>query len=124
VKLGSTFLRMDSDRHLWVVLSDPEKNPEQVLLVNMTTSDERKEKVCLLAPGDHPWITHQTCINFGDAVLTTLTKLLEAKDGGAVKLQEPLSEAVVKRILMAVPNSTRIALENAELLQDQGLVEF
>src|SRR5205807_1810394 len=98
-----TFLRTDSDRHLWIILSDPEKNPDQVLLVNLTTWDERKEKVCLLGPGDHPWVTHQTCINYGDAVLTSFAKLLEAKDGGAVKLQEPLSEEILKRVLAAVP---------------------
>jgi len=124
VKLGATFLRVDSDRHLWIILSDPEKSPDQVLLVNMTTLDERKESVCVLEAGDHPWITHQTCINYGDAVLTSLSKLLEAKDGGAVKPQESLSEAVLKRILAAVSDSARIALENAELLRDQGLVDF
>jgi hypothetical protein len=124
VNLGTTFLRTDSDKHLWIVLSDPQKNPDRILLVNITTLDERKEKVCILKPGDHPWITHESCINYGDAVLTSLPKLLDAKDGGALKLQDPLSEAVCRRILAAVPDSTRISLENAELLQDQGLVDF
>jgi len=124
VNLGTTFLRTDSDKHLWIVLSDPDKNPDQALLVNMTTWDARKEKVCLLNPGDHSWITHQTCINFGDAVVTTLPKLLAAKDGGAIKLHQPLAATILQRVLDAVASSSRISLENAELLIDQGLVEL
>lgn len=90
----------------------------------MTTADERKEKICLLNVGEHPWVNHLTCINYGDAVLTSLDKLYRAKDGGALKLQEPLSEPLVKRILAAAPESVRIRLEFAELLRDQALVDF
>jgi hypothetical protein len=124
VNQGTTFLRTDSDKHLWIVLSDPTRAADQVLLVNMTTLDERKEQICVLNVGDHPWITHATCINYGDAVLTTLDKLLSAKDAGALKLQDPLAAHVLQRILAAVPASERIALEYAELLQQQGFVEF
>ena len=83
---GSTFLRSDSDKHLWILISDPAQDPQQVLIVNLTTLDDRKEKVCLLHVGDHPWIRHETCVNYADAVVTTVPKLLTAKDAGAIVL--------------------------------------
>ena len=39
---GSTFLRSDSDKHLWILISDPAQDPQQVLIVNLTTLDDRK----------------------------------------------------------------------------------
>ncbi len=36
---GDTFLRADNDKHLWIVISDPLADPENVLLVNSTSLD-------------------------------------------------------------------------------------
>jgi hypothetical protein len=122
MEAGTTFLRADSDRHLWILISDPAIDPDQVLIVNLTSVDERKEKVCLLHPGDHPWIRHETCVNYADAVVTTVSKLLAAKDGGAIILQEPLSASVLQRIREATMDSTRISLDHADILINQRLV--
>jgi hypothetical protein len=122
MEAGTTFLRADSDKHLWIVISDPAVDPDQVLLVNLTTVDDRKEKVCLLHSGEHPWIRHETCVNYADAVVTTVTKLLAAKDAGAIVLQQPLSAAVLQRIREAAMDSTRISLDNADILINQRLV--
>jgi hypothetical protein len=123
MEAGTTFLRSDADKHLWVVLSDPKADPENVLIVNLTSLDDRKEKVCILSRGDHPWIRHKTCVNFGDSVVTTLAKLLEAKDAGALKTQTPMRPEVLRRIRDGVLDSERIPLDYAQLLIDQGLIE-
>jgi hypothetical protein len=120
---GTTFLRADADKHLWVVLSDPALDPEKVLIVNLTTLDERKERACILNRGDHPWITHETCANYADSVVTTLAKLNAARDGGAIRLQAPLSPEVLHKIRNGVLDSERISLDNAEILFEQGLIE-
>ena len=119
---GSTFLRSDSDKHLWILISDPAQDPQQVLIVNLTTLDDRKEKVCLLHVGDHPWIRHETCVNYADAVVTTVPKLLTAKDAGAIVLQQPFSATVLQRIREGAMDSARLSLDNAEILITQGLV--
>ena len=93
---GTTFLRSDSDKHLWIIISDPELDPENVLIVNFTSLDARKEAVCTLCVGDHPWIRHDTCVNYADAVVTSLTKLYAAKDAGAILLHNPVSDAVLR----------------------------
>lgn len=126
MNLGDTFLRTDSDRHLWVVLSDPSKDPDNVLLVNLTSWKPEKERACILNCGDHPWVTHETCVNYNDfdAVITTLAKLHAAKDGGALKLQSPLSQKILQLILQGAAKSVRLSLEKAEILARQGLIDI
>jgi hypothetical protein len=70
MEAGDTFIRGDADQHLWVVVSDPAVDSANVLIVNLTSLDARKEKVCILREGDHPWVHHDTCVNYGDSVVT------------------------------------------------------
>ena len=123
MEAGDTFIRGDADKHLWVILSDPKVDREKVLLVNLTTLDARKEKACILQPGDHPWITHDTCVNYGDSVVTTLANLNAAKDGGAIKMHPRVSPIVLKKIRDSALESERMSMENADILTDQGLVD-
>ena len=44
---GATFT-VRADKHLWVIISDPEEDPEQVVQVNFTSLDEA-------APPDDPY---------------------------------------------------------------------
>ena|SRR6266478_3788630 len=120
---GTTFLRSDSDKHLWVIISDPKADAETVLIVNLTSLDVRKESVCVLHVGEHPWIRHDTCVNYADAVITSVPKLLAAKDAGAIVLHDPVSDMLLRRIREGAMNSTRISLDNADILINQGLVQ-
>ena len=58
MRAGDTFFlkKEASDKHLWVVISDPESHPEVVLFATMTSYDITKEDVCLIVPGEHPFI--------------------------------------------------------------------
>ncbi len=73
--------------------------------------------------GEHPWVTHETCVNYEDSVVTTLEKLHSAKDGGAIRLLEPLTADLLRRIRVGVLSSERMALEKANILFDQGLFD-
>lgn len=71
-----------ADKHLWVIISDPERHPDQVLFVSMTSYDVTKEDVCLIDRGEHPFVTHKTCIDYAKARHATsaqLESLLTAK---------------------------------------------
>jgi hypothetical protein len=126
VRIGDTFLRTDSDRHLWIVLSDPEQDADNVLLVNLTTWNATKESACILHRGDHPWIKHKTCVNYNDldAVITTRADLENAEIAGAIVAKKPLSKSVLRRILEGAAQSERLSLEKAEILERQGLIEI
>jgi hypothetical protein len=42
------------DSHIWMVVYDPSKDPERVVIVNMTTWRADKDQACVLQVGDHP----------------------------------------------------------------------
>jgi hypothetical protein len=119
---GATFLLAALDIHLWMIISDPAIDPENVLIVNLTTFAPGKDQSCVLGPGDHPWIHHDSCVNYQDSQITTLKKLIAARDGGALIPKDPLDPLVLKKIRDASMNSTRMALEHADILMNQGLV--
>jgi hypothetical protein len=123
VNVGDTFLRADSDKHLWLIISDPALDPENVVIVNLTTLDDQKESVCILKRGDHPWVRHDSCVNYRDAVVTSLEKLAKARKGKAIIVKSPLKAAVLVRIQQGVADSQRMPLDIANILIEQGLVE-
>ena len=84
MRAGDTFFlkKVAADKHLWVIISDPESYLDQVLFVSMTSYDITKEDVCLINQGEHPFVRHKTCIDYSDARHATsdqLEKLLTAK---------------------------------------------
>jgi hypothetical protein len=67
-----------ADKHLWVIISDPESHPDQVLFVSMTTHDITKEDVCVINQGEHPFVTHKTCIDYSHARHATSANLIHS----------------------------------------------
>jgi hypothetical protein len=99
VKAGDTFFLTDRavDTHLWVVISDPAKDSERVVLVSVTTFEPHKEAVCLLDVGDHPTISHKSCIAYNEARMTALGTLIGLRDGGHMSPQAPVSTELLMR---------------------------
>jgi hypothetical protein len=125
VNSGATFFLTDRavDIHLWVVISDPEKDPNRVMLVSVTSHEPHKESVCLLDVGDHPAVSHPSCIAYNEARMTTLETLARLQDAGHLRLQAPVSEELLARIRKGVSRSTRIKYKYIEILLDQGVIE-
>ncbi len=120
---GTTFLLSAVDIHLWIIISDPNLDPENVLIENLTSLAPRKEQSCVLKVGDHPWIRHDTCVNYGDSQVTTLDKLTAARDAKALMIQNPVKPDILQRIREGAMNSTKMPLDHAEILINQGLVQ-
>jgi hypothetical protein len=125
MKAGDTFSISDRgvDTHLWVVISDPDRDAERVVLVSMTTYEGYKEAVCLLDVGDHPRVSHKTCIAYNEARLTTLEKLRVLMDGGHLIVQAPVSKEVLTRIRDGVSRSTKIKPKFMDILLEQEVIE-
>jgi hypothetical protein len=102
-----------------VVISDPDRDPMRVVMVSRTTYEDYKEKVCLLDVGDHPNISHKTCIAYNEARMTALERLNTLIGGGHLSLQPPVSEEVLRRIRAGVSKSTKIHYKYIEILLDQ-----
>jgi len=121
---GDTFRPADRkiDIHLWVVISDPLQDPAHILIVSMTTYKPYKESACLLRSGEHRAISHDTCIAYDLAKVTSSAKLEEARDKGLLSPDVPVSEEVLRRIREGAALSRKMAIEHFELLESQGLV--
>jgi|SRR6266404_5149992 len=111
------------DSHLWAVISDPIADPFQIVLVNFTKHRQDKDQACVLQDGDHPFIKIPTCVEYRRAKIVTNEQLDILISLPNVEVREPLSPEVLERILDGVPNS-RMRLDVAQLLADQGLVQL
>jgi hypothetical protein len=101
LQAGDTFVLADS--HLWIVLSDPNKNAGKFIFVNLTSDVLRAGIHCELSVGDHPWIVKKTYVNFGDAMEGTpeSESRLLALIGRGVTKHDPLSQELLSRIVAA-----------------------
>jgi hypothetical protein len=126
VQAGDTFLLVNKklDDHLWVILSDPNKDAEKVLIVSLTTAAPHKELICLVQPVEHPWVTHETCVAYNFAKVVSLANLYSWKDAGHLQIQPPLAASLLNRIREQAAESVDLRLEYAELLSDQGLLDL
>lgn len=61
---GDTFTVRSIDDHLWVILSHPDKHPEEIVCVSVTSRTQYADHACLLAVGDHPFIKHDSYVYY------------------------------------------------------------
>ena len=61
--------------HLYFVIAGPVGDEGRILLVNMTTKREGSDLSCVLSPGDHPCVKHESVVEYGRALYTTVASL-------------------------------------------------
>jgi hypothetical protein len=77
---GDTFLMGNPGgrrKHLWMVIGDVPHPTGIGVAVNTSTDPRRTKGECPLTIGDHPWITENCAIAFGDAQLSDQARALE-----------------------------------------------
>src|SRR5438477_10864490 len=84
--------------HPWTIISAPELDAENVVIVNFTELRDYKDQSCIVQPGEHPTITKPSCINYPKARLLTNAQLENAKRLKALELVAPLSPELLERI--------------------------
>ncbi len=129
-KAGTAFwVRMERPKHLWIIISDPLLNDDNVLYVNLTTfdstassKDAENDRACILHVGDHPFITHDSCIYYYGAQTSRLSNLEEKAAKGELKLDQPADSALLARIRECAEKSIHMIPDHFQILIDQGLV--
>jgi hypothetical protein len=126
MKSGNNFRPADAtvDKlvHLWVIISDPEQDSDQVLIVSRTEFHPKKDTACILVPGDHPFIHKRTCVAYDLANAPSLDDLIRASDNGDLIPNDPMRPDVLERIRKHSSFSTRMDPELWDILDRQGLV--
>lgn len=111
--------------HLRIVVSDPERDPSQLLIVSVTTFRHGKphDPSCFLSPGDHSFIKHQSYISFRYAATRDNADLDKLLADGRIILEEQISDEVLDRIHQGASVSEFIALRYVDLLRAQELID-
>ncbi len=125
---GSAFYFNNGDpggttyRHMWIIISDPIKFPDNVLIVNMTTQRTTIEIECELHPGDHPDVEHPSYIIFSKARVYSVEKLTEDILLGFISPTSSVDLALLERIRAVDGQSIFIARSHKKLLMSQDLI--
>jgi hypothetical protein len=101
VKLGDTFVWSpirDRKAHLYVVITDPNKNGGNFVVFNLTESNHGP-KALTLRIGEHPFIKdYDSDVNFGDGLIVHIAKIQRAITCGAAIPKQPMNMELVGRI--------------------------
>jgi CTP:molybdopterin cytidylyltransferase MocA len=109
---GDTFLAQpnsSSKPHLYVVISNPENNAGNVIHVNLTSKKEWSDCSCVLQPGDHPFVTRETVVNYASATMCEAVYIDQAMGPTfyprALFPNTPVSNEVLERIQLGALQS-------------------
>jgi hypothetical protein len=119
---GTVFLRSGDDNHFWVVLSDPAKDQERVLVVNWTTYEAYKEQTCILEAGEHICITRRSCVYYIGARIERLSALQYAELCNNILVRGKLDDQVLQRIREGADKSDNMLKAGPSLLREQGFL--
>ncbi len=73
------------------------------MIVNFTSCCADKDQACVVMPGEHPYVSKQTCVNFKDAKKCKTDDLDRLVASRNLKNSAPLSAELLAKIRMAVP---------------------
>jgi len=121
MEAGDTF-KFGRGTHLWVVVSDPATDPAMVVIINMTT-DHGIDPSCTLNAGDHPFVTHPTCMRYDMARIVSNAELEKFAASNTIRLHDPVSREVLGRIRQGAAMTAYIPFKCKQVLIDQGLIE-
>ena len=125
IRLGDTFtLAVGVDRHLQVVISDPQRSPYTVVLANFTSWAPDLEQVCEVQPGEHPWVVNRTLAYYGRTRMAPESSFaaMFAARPPLVTASVPLSPDLLRRVLDGARRSVDLDLRARQVLTQQGLI--
>ena len=122
MNLGDTFVPEQLDHHLWIITSDPSKDKEKVVIMNLTTYTIDEEEVCVLQPGDHPFVKHKTAIRYYEARIVSLGVLTRLLDANALRPHQRASSDMMAKIWRGAAMSRFIPGECVDILEEQSLL--
>lgn len=97
---GETVIGIDQGNHLWVVLSKPTADGD-IAIVNFSEhrgADCGQSPCTVIQPGEHPYITKETCVFYRRAMLTSMAGLDEACERGVFRRHSALTAELLERI--------------------------
>lgn len=60
-----------ADIHVWMIISDPCRDPLKVLIVTFTTWEPHLDQACIVEASEHPFIVQKSVVNYARARIVT-----------------------------------------------------
>ena len=117
IALGTTLRCKLPPCHIWIVLSDPARTGGRIVIVNFTTLRENTVDVaCILVPSDYPLLKHPSTVAFSRHRSGVASALEAAVHRSEFAVLQPVSPAVLRRILDAARVSPQLPPADMVLL--------
>ena len=118
------WLASDKDdlEHLYVVISDPLKNPNEVVLVSLTTKDYGVDDSCVVSVGDHPRIGHESCVDYARARILSEATIDDAIANKRVRPVENARPELLKAIWRGAEETKYLPSRCDTILNQQELI--
>ena len=100
---------------LFIVIA-PDKDPNKVLMVNVTNSLDNGDNSCVIFPHDHPFVIRKSYINYADAQLGDIPSISEAVKTELIKKHQSVSYDLLWKIQQVGLKSIAISLKHKEIL--------
>ncbi|MEK6283162.1 MAG: hypothetical protein AABN95_22630 [Acidobacteriota bacterium] len=93
-------------KHLWIVLTEAEGDPPQVVIVNLTTRKQGTiDTTCVLMPGDHEFVKSETTVHYMDARLAPAQPLSQIAKLADYDFHADCSRGLLRRIQQGLLDS-------------------
>ena len=119
---GDSFIPARFDNHLWVIISEPSLDKQNVVIVNFTPYDGVEEETCTLDVGDHRFVRHKTVVRYRDAKSVPCSHLQNLEKARMLRRHDPLSAEVLQRVREGASRSDFLPERCRKILDDQGLI--
>jgi hypothetical protein len=117
ISLGTTLRCNLPPRHIWVVLSDPQRTGGDILMANMTSLTEAcTDDLCMLSPDDFDLLTHTTTVAYSRHRAGPVAGLQGLIDNGNFSPVKSVSRGVLQQILDGARKSSQIPAARKALL--------
>lgn len=93
--------------HLWLVLTDPDPETEQVVAVMAVTARHHTDKTVTLSAGEHPFINNDSSLDYGGTKRFQVSKLKAALRSSRCKLAENMSATLLAKVRAGLMASSR-----------------
>jgi hypothetical protein len=124
-RAGDTFLNREAPStptHLWIVMSDPEKRADQIVIVNVTSWREGADPSCRLSAGDHPFVRHDSYVNYDDSKIVSQQVLENLESRGLITRHQDVNGRLLAKVREGAGASAFLSLAKRQILEDQGLL--
>jgi len=110
--------------HLWLVLTDPDSESDQVVAVMVVTARGHTDRTLTLSAGAHPFIRHDSSLDYGGTRRFQTARLEGALRSGRCHLSENMTAALLRQVRAGLLASPRTPHHIIDFCRDRFPKDF